>query len=268
MIIKLFPLAQFGLLRTFLTEIQPFYINCGVKAAFFKRNFCDSNRNAVDPFEFEEIMELYIKAGKIDGEVGDCPFAHYVRCVMNYKKLDYNLRPCKPDSKPSWLVDDLDGKMPCLRQGDFKMVESSAIVEHLEKKFPDPSLEVEEMEEIFKVQSGFFPAMAKFIKAPSHQRELEENLLAQLKILNDHLMKMDSTFFAGSKISLVDFNLAPKLYHMDATLKEFYPEIHEKVKTYTALHKYMETMFEESAFKDTIYPRETIIWGWSAARSK
>ena len=32
MIIKLFPLAQFGLLRTFLTEIQPFYINCGVKA--------------------------------------------------------------------------------------------------------------------------------------------------------------------------------------------------------------------------------------------
>lgn len=124
------------------------------------------------------------------------------------------------------------------------------------------------MEEIFKVQSGFFPAMAKFIKAPSHQRELEENLLAQLKILNDHLMKMDSTFFAGSKISLVDFNLAPKLYHMDATLKEFYPDIHEKVKTYTALHKYMETMFEESAFKDTIYPRETIIWGWSAARSK
>ena len=70
------------------------------------------------------------------------------------------------------------------------------------------------MEEIFKVQSGFFPAMAKFIKAPSHQRELEENLLAQLKILNDHLMKMDSTFFAGSKISLVDFNLAPKLYHI------------------------------------------------------
>ena len=60
-------------------------------AAFFKRSFCDSNRNAVDPFEFEEIMELYIKAGKIDGEVGDCPFAHYVRCVMNYKNLDYNV---------------------------------------------------------------------------------------------------------------------------------------------------------------------------------
>ena len=59
--------------------------------AFFKQSFCDSNRNAVDPFEFEEIMELYIKAGKIDGEVGDCPFAHYVRCVMNYKKLDYNV---------------------------------------------------------------------------------------------------------------------------------------------------------------------------------
>ena len=31
------------------------------------------------------------------------------------------------------------------------------------------------MEEIFKVQSEFFPAMAKFIKAPSHQQELEES---------------------------------------------------------------------------------------------
>ena len=123
------------------------------------------------------------------------------------------------------------------------------------------------MAEISKVQSGFFPAMAKFIKAPSHQQELEDNLLVQLKILNDHLTKMDTTYFAGNKISLVDFNLAPKLYHMDATLKEFYPEIQDKVKSYTALHKYMETMFEERAFKDTIYPRETIIWGWSAARS-
>ena len=76
----------------------------------------------VDPYENFVIMELYIKAGKVDGEVGDCPFAHYVRGVLQHKNVEYNVRPCKPDSKPSWLVNDLDGRMPCLKQGDLQMV--------------------------------------------------------------------------------------------------------------------------------------------------
>ena len=67
-------------------------------------------------------MELYIKAGPKDGDVGDCPFAHYVRCVLNYKKLEYKSLPCKPDSKPDWLIKELEGKMPCLKQGNLKMV--------------------------------------------------------------------------------------------------------------------------------------------------
>ena len=33
-------------------------------------------------------MELYIKAGPDDGEIGDCPFAQYVRCVLAYKGLE------------------------------------------------------------------------------------------------------------------------------------------------------------------------------------
>ena len=33
-------------------------------------------------------MELYIKAGPKDDEIGDCPFAHYVRSIMHYKGLE------------------------------------------------------------------------------------------------------------------------------------------------------------------------------------
>ena len=36
-------------------------------------------------------MEVYIKAGP-SGEVGDCPFAHFVRCVLNFKGLEYKVR--------------------------------------------------------------------------------------------------------------------------------------------------------------------------------
>jgi len=63
-------------------------------------------------------MELYLKAGP-DGQcVGDCPFAHYVRAVMAFKNLDCSLAPCTAESKPSWLVEDHGGKMPCLKAGD------------------------------------------------------------------------------------------------------------------------------------------------------
>ena len=40
-------------------------------------------------------MELYIKAGVNDGEVGDCPFAHYVRGVLAFKGLDYKVSNCQ-----------------------------------------------------------------------------------------------------------------------------------------------------------------------------
>ena len=33
-------------------------------------------------------MELYIKSGPNDGEIGDCPFAQYVRCVLAYKGIE------------------------------------------------------------------------------------------------------------------------------------------------------------------------------------
>ena len=75
--------------------------------------------------------------------------------------------PCKPDSKPDWLLNDpdLNGKMPCLRQGDLKMIESGAIVDYLEKTYPDPSLTTEGMAEAVQIQSTFFPALAKLVKS-------------------------------------------------------------------------------------------------------
>lgn len=156
--------------------------------------------------------------------------------------------------------------MPCIREGDFKMVESGAIAEHLEKSHPEPSLSIDGMAEAIQVQSTFFPALAKFIKSSTHQPDLEKNFLEQAKKLNDHLESKKSKYFAGDQVSLVDFNLAPKLFHMEATLEKFYPKVHEKVNNMNALKGYMTLMFENEAFKACVYPKETVVWGWSAAR--
>lgn len=55
---------------------------------------CSKNESATFATKVEKIpiMELYIKAGPNDGEVGDCPFAHYVRCVLEFKGLQYRVR--------------------------------------------------------------------------------------------------------------------------------------------------------------------------------
>ena len=124
------------------------------------------------------------------------------------------------------------------------------------------------MEKAVEVQSSFFPAMAKLVKSTKAQTDLEKAFLEQAKKLNDHLESQATKYFAGDALSLVDFNLAPKLYHMDITLAEFHPKIHEKAVKMKALKAYMDVMFAEEAFKATMYPKETVLWGWTAARSK
>ena len=100
----------------------------------------------------------------------------------------------------------------------------------------------------------------------SHQPDLEKSLLEQLKNLNNQLDEKKTKYFAGDTPSLVDFNLAPKLFHMDVTLEKFYPKVHEKALKMTALKNYMDTIFNENAFKSCLCPRDTVVWGWSAAR--
>ena len=87
---------------------------------FFSKKSSKTEVEIIEPVT----MELYIKAGPEDGQVGDCPFAHYVRCVMHFKGLDCKVIPCKPETKPEWLLNDpdLNGKMPCLKKDDFKLV--------------------------------------------------------------------------------------------------------------------------------------------------
>merc|ERR1712032_994019 len=82
-------------------------------------------------------MELYLKAGADGLTVGDCPFAHYVRALLAYKGLSCTVHPCPPSGKPSWLVEQHGGKMPCLRINDNVITE-----------------------EVKGEVGGFFPAMA------------------------------------------------------------------------------------------------------------
>ena len=60
---------------------------------------------------------------------------------------------------------------------------------------------------------------------------------------------------------MADCSLAPKLYHLTVAAKHF--KGWEVPESMAALRQYMATVFESSAFTSTVYPEETVVWGWS-----
>jgi len=211
-------------------------------------------------------MELFVKAGPDGTSVGDCPFTHFVRAVMAFKGLDCQVRPCTPESKPEWLVKNCGGKMPCLRDDERTVTDSSEIVRYIDQKFPKPQFySGAEVDAASTLLSGLFPALANYIKKVEYDPELEEKLLEETAKLENLLEKSEGPFLFGGNLSVLDLRLAPQLYHMSTTLAKYQPQTLPKVsRTHVGL--YTETMQGHLAISSTSYPPEMIIWGWDRAR--
>jgi glutathione S-transferase len=229
-------------------------------------------------------MEVYLKAGPDQTSAGDCPFAHYVRMVLEEKKLEYDVKPCVQETKPNWLIEHYDGKMPALRHRKECYVESDVIAAYLEFFFPSPSLTCNDKNMIRLAEDsmdGLFPAIAKYIKHTPDGDEMDNELLQNLKDslmkLNDHFVnnviptlttkdtesELNEYYLTGSDVTLLDCSLAPKLYTMKVAVAEYKKqdlEIPMKVQAY------MDTMFRRESFQKTVYPPEYAVWGWGNAR--
>jgi glutathione S-transferase len=68
----------------------------------------------------------------------------YVRKVVGFageKGIELDLRPTGfPNHSPEYLEASPLRKMPALRDGDYTLADSSAIIHYLEAKFPEPAL--------------------------------------------------------------------------------------------------------------------------------
>lgn len=224
-------------------------------------------------------MTLYVKGGPEDGgedSIGDCPFAHSIRMVLEEKGLEYKVQPLLEGSKPSWLVDFYEGKLPALRHRKECYVESFVIMEYLEFFFPAPvSLKPRDRSTEI-VLDGFFPAVAQYLKGKEEEEEEDtneklENLQAKLSILEDHLLSNggDAMYLCGDdQFTLLDCRLVPQLYHLHTASQEYKNGIPNLSESYPTLWKYYEAAKARPSFVNTMYPAETIIWGWGNARSE
>lgn len=222
-------------------------------------------------------MILYLKAGPDGTSVGDCPFAHYIRIVLHEKSLPYEVIPTTSDTKPDWLLDHYGGALPALRHRKECYVESDVIVQYLDFFFVEPKLSPYSKSEIQKANTaldGFFPSLAKYLKhvpdGDSEDMELKKKLEESLGKINVQLGREEAKgpFLVGNgeQLSLLDCSLAPKLYHLLVGLKSFKNNAIDLSGQFPKVRSFMDTMFTRESFKDSIYPEEVVVWGWSNAR--
>mmetsp|Transcript_29256 Transcript_29256/g.45463 ORF Transcript_29256/g.45463 Transcript_29256/m.45463 type:complete len:250 (-) Transcript_29256:864-1613(-) len=227
-------------------------------------------------------MVLYVKAAEDGKSVGDCPFTQYVRMVLEEKGLDYDVRPCTAETKPQWLIELYEGKMPALRHRRECYTESEVIAQYLEFFFSGDEYaslakpKKKDMSEASEVVGKIFPAIAKYLKhtpdGDDEDDELKNGLGEALSLLEAHLTGEGRTgpFIVGDgeHITLLDCNLAPKLYHMKVGMTAFKDNAVRVDDDFPAVAGYINTMFNRESFIKTKYPEETIVWGWGNARSK
>mmetsp|Transcript_297 Transcript_297/g.723 ORF Transcript_297/g.723 Transcript_297/m.723 type:complete len:225 (-) Transcript_297:261-935(-) len=216
-------------------------------------------------------MTLYCKAAEDGTSVGDCPFAHFVRLVLEEKGLEYDLKPSTQETKPNWLVEYYEGKMPALRHRKECYVESSVIGSYLEFFFPEPTLTPTDKELESKAETvleGFFPTIAKFLKDTEDTDETLTNLQTKLQTVENHLSTEDIPFLAGPEFTSVDCRIVPQLYHLSVGIEEFKKNgVPNLAEQYPKLNDYLQRCMARPSFQATQYPPSTIIWGWTSARS-
>lgn len=211
-------------------------------------------------------MTLYCKAGPDGTAMGDCPFCHSVRLVLEELNLEYEIIPTTAETKPKWLLDHYEGKMPALRHRKECYTDSSVIVDYL-LFFFGKTKELGQTNINEAASASLFPAMAKYLKhTPDNDDadlELRDNLNIVLQQLDDHLE--GKQFWNGDTFTQADCKLAPQLYHLQCGVTAFSKQI--KLADYVNLSQYMTNLFARPSFQATVYPAETVEWGWSNARN-
>ena len=164
-------------------------------------------------------IELYWGSGS--------PFAWRVMLTLEVKALPYEsklLELSKGENKtPAYLKLNPRGKVPTLKDGDFVVYESLAIMAYLDRKYPEPRLFGATAEEtgliwraICQCESYFVPEGDKVVRPMFFGKGLDkvdeiqqaaQMIRQELTTLDRHLARSD--WLVGERISAADIAVFP-----------------------------------------------------------
>jgi glutathione S-transferase len=164
-------------------------------------------------------VELYWGSGS--------PFAWRVMLTLEVKGLNYEsklLEFSKGDHKtPAYLKLNPRGKVPTLKDGDFVLYESLAIMSYIDRKYPDPPLFGKTPEEtgliwrwLAECESYVVSAGDKLVRPIFFGQGLErvEEIQQGAQTLRDEFKRLDerlarSQWLVGDKLSAADIGIFP-----------------------------------------------------------
>ena len=157
------------------------------------------------------------------------PFVRKVMVFAAEKGIEIDLQPTgAPDHKPDFCSASPFKKMPALKDGDYELADSSAIVHYLEAKYPEPSLIpaearargrtiwFEEFADTILFGCGakvFFNRVVapRFLGLPGDETVAEAALRDEWPPILDYLETVvpgDSGYLVGDSLSLADIAVA------------------------------------------------------------
>jgi glutathione S-transferase len=163
------------------------------------------------------------------------PRSTYVRSVrmgLAEKDIAYTLLPCAPRS-PEVLAVHPFGRIPALRDGDFKVFETSAILRYLNECFGAPSLLPDSIVErarceqwVSAINAYLYDTMVRryvlqYVMPKGEGGRPDRSVIdaalpqirSQLDLLNHAYEGAD--FLAGARVSIADLFLAPILAYVE-----------------------------------------------------
>ena len=198
------------------------------------------------------------------------PFVRKVLAFAGEKGIEVDLQPTGfPDRTPEFLEASPFGKMPALRDGDFVVSDSSAIVAYMDALHPEPNLIptdprsrartiwYDEYADTILFACGgkmFFNRLVapRFLGQPGDEEAADKAECEELPPLLDYLERVipPSGFLVEDRITLADISVASpfvNFQHIDVVIDSArYPKITE----------YVGRILERPSFKNWI-DRET-----------
>jgi glutathione S-transferase len=167
------------------------------------------------------MLELYWGSGS--------PFAWRVMLALEIKKIPYTSRLIEFSKKqhktPDFLAMNPRGKVPTIRDGDFTLSESLAILAYLDRKVPEPPLFGRTAEEagliwraVFEITNYLEPVAERVIEPLFFNKaaEQKDDIEAAVGPLRDELRTLEDTlsrsrWLVGDAISAADLVLHPAI---------------------------------------------------------
>jgi glutathione S-transferase len=180
----------------------------------------------------------------------------FVRKVLGYageKGIEIELQPTGfPSHSPEYLEASPFRKMPALRDGDYTLADSSAIIHYLEAKYPKPALIpadarlrgktiwYDEFADTILVACGakiFFNRIVapRFLGRPCNEEEVEQAELNDLPPILDYLEKTvpdDGGYLVGDSLTLADIAVAGPFANFRHTNTRVDPERYPRTVAY------------------------------------